>query len=345
MTTSARERFNHLAHWTHSQLLTDVEIPSWITQLQPVGGDAGFRKYFRIQTPEGSLLAVDAPPETEDSKAFVQIAALLSETGIHVPEIKAVDYDQGFLLVEDLGDTLLLGQLNDETVDGFYRQAFSVLEQLQSSKADELPAYSESLLATELNIYPEWFLGELLGIEFGDQEQEQLTALFQTLVQNACQQPQVMVHRDFHSRNLMLLPEGELGVIDFQGALQGPVLYDVVSLLKDCYITWPREKVLAWLQLFVEQHPVLCQEDFSTCVRWFDLMGLQRHLKCLGIFARLWFRDGKPGYLKDIPTTFNYVLDVCQRYDEFQPYADWLKERVAPVLAENIRATQAGVNA
>ena len=340
MTPSSHERLQKLKQWAHKALTPGQELPVWAAQMSPVGGDAGFRNYYRLQVPEGSLLAVDAPPETEDSRAFVSIAGLLKAQGICVPGVHSVDYQSGFMLVDDFGDTLLLEALNDNSADEYYRKALDIILQIQRCEPDTLPPYSRELLMTELEIYSRWFLQALLGLDVEPTSNKQLGNLFELLTETALQQPKGVVHRDFHSRNLMVLSEGNLGVIDFQGALHGPVLYDAVSLLKDCYIRWPRHKVESWLRVFIKTHPQLKDVNFDTCLKWFDWIGLQRHLKCLGIFSRLWFRDNKPQYLPEIPATFAYVVDVCERYEALASHAEWLKQSVAPILDDCIAATR-----
>lgn len=341
MTPSALNHRQHvrqeqLAHWVQENLLPNAEPIVDAVQLLPVGGDAGFRSYYRIQTPKGSLLAVDAPPETEDSAAFVSIAGILTDAGIRVPDIKAVDYERGFMLIEDFGDTLLLNLLSHHTVDQVYADALTLLKSIQATSPDALPPYGMDLLQTELNLFRDWFLEQLMNIDLTEEDEKLLRGLNRMLIASALEQPSVFVHRDYHSRNLMNLPDSQIGVIDFQGALHGPLLYDVVSLLKDCYITWPAEQVEDWLHGFASQHELLKDVDRATCQRWFDWLGLQRHLKCLGIFTRLWLRDGKPQYLSAIPATFRYVLDVCQRYPAFEQHSRWLQKRVAPLLEQKI---------
>ena len=336
MTPSERQRQTELAAWAQQVLAPDLDTPSPSPQLTPVGGDAGFRHYYRIQVPEGTVLAVDAPPATEDSRAFVAVDGLFASGGVRVPSIKAADFDAGFMLIEDFGDTLLLGLLNSRNADTLYGKALDVLKRVQASDASSLPPYDISLLQTELLIFREWFIGRLLGLELSDEEEKLLMDVSERLVFSALEQPTGVVHRDYHSRNLMLLPGDEVGVIDFQGAVRGPLLYDLVSLLKDCYVVWPRERVENWLQAFISGHSELGSYDFDTCLRWFDWIGLQRHLKCLGIFSRLWLRDDKSQYLTDIPATFNYVMDVCSRYPELKPLDDWLGTRVATLMPERM---------
>lgn len=340
MTPSPNDRLQQLKQWAYKALTPGQALLDRDGQMSPVGGDAGFRNYYRLQVPEGTLLAVDAPPETEDSHAFVSIAGLLKAQGVCVPDVHSVDYQSGFMLVDDFGDTLLLQALNDNTVDELYGKALDVILQIQKCEPDALPPYSRELLMTELDIYSHWFLKELLRLEVESRSNNQLDRLFELLTEAALQQPKGVVHRDFHSRNLMVLSEGKLGVIDFQGALHGPILYDAVSLLKDCYISWPRHKVESWLRLFIKSHPRLKGVSFETCLKWFDWIGLQRHLKCLGIFSRLWLRDNKPRYLREIPATFAYVLDVCERYEELAYHAKWLRQSVAPILDDCIASTR-----
>ncbi|AMO57664.1 aminoglycoside phosphotransferase family protein [Endozoicomonas montiporae] len=330
------QRLEQLAQWVQQQLVPAEEHLTDAVQLLPVGGDAGFRSYYRLQSPQGSLLAVDAPPEQEDSAAFVSIAGVLSDAGIRVPEIKAVNYDLGFMLIEDFGDTLLLNLLDQQTVDGVYADAFSLLKNIQATSPETLPEYDVALLQTELDLFKDWFLQQLMGIELTEEEEKLFRGLDQMLIASALEQPSVFIHRDYHSRNLMHLPDGQIGVIDFQGALHGPVLYDAVSLLKDCYVTWTPWQVEGWLKSFVSQHELLKDTDWTTCQRWFDWLGLQRHLKCLGIFTRLWLRDNKPQYLSAIPATFRYVLEVCQRYPAFEQHGQWLNKRVALLLSQKI---------
>ena len=309
--------------------------------LQAIGSDAGFRRYYRVQTPEGTLVAVDAPPELEDTESFITIAGIWCRDEIRVPNIVAADIARGFMLQEDFGDRHLLGQLSPETADTCYRQCFDMLRQIQQCPSDTLPDYDKAQQIKELKLYPEWFLSGLLGVNDNIPD---LTGMFEILSIAFFQQPQGTVHRDFHSRNLMVLPDGELGVIDFQGALHGPLLYDLVSLLRDCYVSWPQEQVYSWLSQYVCQQPRLKKYDGQQLQTWFDLTGLQRHLKCLGIFSRLWLRDNKPEFLAYILPTFEQVLVICHKYPEFRGHADWLQQTVRPVLTEHLAKVQEGVD-
>lgn len=310
-----------VAHWCHESKV-----------LSPVGSDAGFRKYFRFNHQGRSFVAVDAPPTTEDNHGFVTIADLWRKNGVHVPQVFAVDYEHGFMIQEDFGDVLLYTVLSSDNANLYYPELLDTLKPIQALPADTLPPYDETLIRFELSLYPQWFLIQFMKLE----SLPDLTAIFDLLVQTFAEQPQGTVHRDFHSRNLMLTNDSDIGVIDFQGALNGPLLYDPASLLRDCYLLWPPEQVNQWLLNFAAHHPVLKTYTFEQVQRWFDLTGLQRHLKCLGIFARLWLRDGKDGYLKELPRTLGYVLDVCQRYPELQAHGRWLGEQVQPVLQATI---------
>ncbi|OUS16824.1 hypothetical protein A9Q88_06150 [Gammaproteobacteria bacterium 50_400_T64] len=319
------------------------ELPASGLQLIAVTGDAGFRAYFRTNT-QPSFIAALAPPEHEDNQAFVNIAIAMASGGVHVPKIFAVDYAHGFLLQEDLGDTLYLDVLNSATQSQLYDQAEATLLQIQKLPADSglFPTYDAALLRRELELFPEWFVGGLLGVELDTQARCLLDELFAVLQNSAAEQPQVAVHRDYHSRNLLELDDGGVGVIDFQDAVYGPLAYDLVSLLRDCYIRWPqtvveqrvegfRRKLLAQVEAGEQAVAV---PDSETFLRWFDLMGLQRHLKVLGIFARLSLRDGKAGYLNDLPLVMRYVLEVAQKYPETEDFYRWFMDQLEPQIVE-----------
>lgn len=306
--------------------------------LQPLAGDAGCRRYFRLQlNADGieaaapKLLAVDAPPQVEDSQAFVELGEYLRNNGIHTPEIIAADIARGFLLVEDFGDELLQGALNPDSVELLYGECLMTLLRLQQCQQppELVRHYDQEFLRLELTIFNDWFLQKLLGRTVTESERAMLESVFEVLESSATEQPQVLVHRDFHSRNLLVTEGGAPGVVDFQGALLGPVTYDLVSLLRDCYIRWPREDVKRWalaygnMALEVGILPSAVSE--KQFLRWFDLTGLQRHIKVLGIFARLALRDGKTAYLNDLPLVIRYVLEVAQDYPELQPFVDWFK--------------------
>lgn len=310
-------RLQQLKNWLNQ---SDIQFRS----IQPASADASFRRYFRISNMGETYIVMDAPPEKENCLPFIAIATLFLEFGLNVPKILAQDTQQGFLLLSDLGNTVYLSELNNERVDSMYTAAMDALLLLQKHKTPVLPDYDETLLRNELALFPDWYLEKHLEVSLTQKQTEILQQSFDVLVTNALEQPQVCVHRDYHSRNLMINEEDEStpGIIDFQDAVIGAVTYDLVSLLKDCYIDWPREKVEAWVSYFhgqAEELGIVKNVSEAQFLRWFDLMGLQRHLKVAGIFSRLKHRDGKTGYLKDIPRTMNYVHDVVARYAEFKP--------------------------
>lgn len=302
--------------------------------LQPVSGDASFRRYFRADGEQQSWIAVDAPPEKEDSRPFVAIATHWYEAGVRVPRLVALDLDQGFMLLEDFGDRLMLPALDAQSVEHLYGQAFTALESIQSIPHDPLPPYDEVLLRREMALFDEWFIGRMLQLELSTAEQQILEQAKQVLVANALEQTQVSVHRDYHSRNLMLLDGDELGVIDFQDAVAGPITYDLVSLLRDSYVRWPDPQVARWVEEYrlrlAENDAALTAEAF---LKQFDLMGMQRQLKVLGIFSRLYLRDGKAGYLQDMPRTLGYLYRAAGRYSSTAELQRMLAERVVPAMA------------
>ena len=317
-------RLEQLKVWLNDNKITYQDIA-------PASADASFRRYFRITDAEKTFIVMDAPPEKEDSKPFVDIAKLLFDVGLNVPQILQQDLEQGFLLLSDLGNTVFLSELNNNTVDEMYGSAMKSLLLMQKNKKPDLPAYDETLLRNELNLFPDWYLEKQLKISVSAKQKEMLEQIFEILIKNALEQPQVCVHRDYHSRNLMVNKNNTdaPGIIDFQDAVIGAVTYDLVSLLKDCYIDWPREKIETWVKYFhteAESLGIINKVSFDKFLRWFDLMGLQRHLKVAGIFSRLKHRDGKTGYLKDIPRTMDYVFDVLERYPEFKPLQKLLRD-------------------
>lgn len=304
-------------------------------RLETVSGDASFRSYYRLLGGPTTLIAVNAPPETEKNHEFVQIAGLLGAAGVQAPEVLASDFDQGFLLLSDLGNQLLLPLLNVDTVDGYYASAMATLHQIRqaaTATADwQLPAYSAQLLRNEMALFPQWFLHGLLGIDPDAGERALIERTFDALIASAEAQPQVFVHRDFHARNLMVLDDGALGVIDFQDAVVGPLTYDLVSLLRDCYVAWAPQRVQGWALCYRDE--AVPDVDRDTFLKWFDWMGLQRHIKVLGIFARLFLRDGKPGYLPDLPLVMHYTRSIAGKYPALEEFVAWFEDRVQP-LAE-----------
>jgi aminoglycoside/choline kinase family phosphotransferase len=290
-------------------------------------------------------IVMDAPPEKEDTGPYCRITALLSDCGVHVPVIEAADHRLGFLMLEDLGSTPLLSQLQaGDDVDALYGEALDALALIQLRGQDslaKLAPYDAAALLREMQLLPEWLCARHLGLALGADELALLHNTFDFLIREALSQPVVLVHRDYHSRNLMITSERSPGIIDFQDALAGPLGYDLVSLLKDCYIAWPRARVLGWVEQY-RQHllgeGMSAAADAERFVRGFDLVGVQRHIKVLGIFARLWYRDGKRGYLADLPRVLSYVLEAASLYKELAPFHAWLERRVSrPLAAANER--------
>jgi len=323
------QRLEALSAWLRQDLNLKLE------RLSPASSDASFRRYFRATVGERDFIVMDAPPAHEDVRPFIKVAALLREAGVQAPKIHAQDLEQGFLLLCDFGNRPYLDSLNADTADALYGDALDSLARLKRGvdiSACGLPAYDEALLRREMDLCPEWFLAGLLGRPAGPAEQAVLANTWQILVDSALEQPKVCVHRDYHSRNLMITEANNPGVIDFQDAVVGPVTYDLVSLLRDCYIVWPPARVENWV---ADYHRRLLdaglagESDPERFLRWFDLMGLQRHIKVLGIFARLKLRDGKPGYLRDIPRVMNYVVQACERHPELADFLAFLQDGVA----------------
>lgn len=324
--------------WQYQQPLT----------LSPLSGDAGFRRYFRLNS-DPCLLAVFAPPTVEKNEAFVALAAHFVAQGIHAPEVVAVNYSEGFLLLEDFGDRLLCGELNDGSVDMLCGEALLTLMRLQQCPAQgitaadgqpfELPDYDGDLLRQEMSLLHEWFIPQLLGYSLSAEEQTMLEGVYDTLTVSALEQPAVCVHRDYHSRNLIYREGQAPGVIDFQDAVRGPITYDLVSLLRDCYVRWPRNRVQRWALAYgtmVEDAGLVHEVSQQQWLRWFDLMGLQRHIKVLGIFARLHLRDGKDGYLNDLPLVMRYTLEVAEQYPEFAEFVAWFKQKLLPLCEKQV---------
>lgn len=292
---------------------------------KPASEDASFRSYFRVETSKETFILMDAPPAHEDCKPFIKILNLLAEHEVNVPQIYAEDLEIGFLLLSDFGDVLYLSQLSQETAFSMYKNAIDTLHQIQKINAKDLiPAYDENLLITEMQLFKDWFIGEHLGLKLSDKQSKIISETFELLKDNALNQPQVMVHRDYHSRNLMVTEEHSPGVIDFQDAVYGPITYDLASLLKDCYVSWDDELIESLCQYFVTGTAMFNDIEKEQFMRWFDLMAAQRHLKAIGIFCRLNYRDGKSGYLNDIPRTMNYLIKTASNYAEFAEFSQLL---------------------
>ena len=310
------------------------------SRVAPASADASFRRYFRVWQDGGTLIAMDAPPDREDVAPFLRVAGLLADAGVNVPHVVARDLSQGFLLMTDLGDRQYLGALRaGEDPEALYVDAIRALVRFQAgtmATCHVLPPYDAARLRQEMALFPQWFLARHLGLALTDDELAMLEDCFGLLVQVALDQPRMLVHRDYHSRNLMVCADNP-GILDFQDAVVGAQSYDLVSLLKDCYVAWPRERVLHWLHRYLEEAAVAGlrrPQGARGFIEAFDLMGLQRHLKVLGIFARLWYRDGKRGYLADLPLVLEYALDVTARLAPLAPLDRFLRERVVPGFAK-----------
>lgn len=364
------ERLQKLTGWLHGQ------FPDRPFTLAPASADASFRRYFRISftgRDDGTLIAMDAPPEHEDCRPFLHVAKLFEHAGAHVPHVHAQDLGLGFLLLSDLGNTTYLQALNAGTAQRLYGAATDALINIQlASKENVLPPYDEALLRRELNLFPEWYIARHLGITLDDKQSAGLEECFRRILRNNLAQPRVYVHRDYHSRNLMYiespllnppphktplsnsLPQAEEeanekwgkqaireadarkdsflispGILDFQDAVYGPITYDLASLFKDAYIHWEEADIMDWLIRYWEKArktglPV--REDFGEFYRDYEWMGVQRHIKVLGIFARLYHRDGKDGYLKDMPLVMSYLRAACERYIDLKPLMNLLDE-------------------
>ncbi|MCP4982565.1 MAG: phosphotransferase [Gammaproteobacteria bacterium] len=304
-----KDRSTQLNHWLDQLGYHDYG-------LSKASEDASFRSYLRLKTSTDSLIVMDAPPDMESCDEFIQVAQKLREAGLNAPEIIARNLDNGFLVLTDFGASDYLSQLNAQTEGQLYADALGALLLMQTRiDTNDLPAYDEALLQREMDLFHDWFLGQMLGITLEPHQQAVWQVAKQALVENALAQPQVFVHRDYHSRNLMKLEHHNPGILDFQDAVKGPITYDLVSLLRDCYVDWPPSRVDELVKGYYE---LACAQELvdieaAQFMRWFDLMGVQRHLKAVGIFSRLNIRDGKPGYLKDIPRTLEYIRQVAAK--------------------------------
>ena len=329
--------------------MSEVLLKAWVEQQlscvdihwQALSGDASFRRYFRCAANNNAYIVALAPPETEKNHEFVEVSTLLNEAGIQASEVVAVDYERGFILQKDLGNTLLADVLNIDTVDEWYNKAFEQLLKMQkiTSAQQVLAPYDEAALLVELSYFNDWFVEKMLGHQCNADEQKIIDIFFAELVESAVAQPQGFVHRDYHCRNIMITADENLAAIDFQDALFGPITYDAVSLLRDCYVVWPKEKVNTWLLNFWQQlndKKLINAETFDakSMQKAFDLMGLQRHIKVLGVFARLSLRDGKDAYLNDLPTVVNYVQSVLQQMhgasDAAGVFSHWFESVIMP---------------
>jgi hypothetical protein len=318
------QRQQQLVTWLHDH------YPNETFTLAPASADASFRRYFRATFADGSTkIVMDAPPQHEDCEPFLHAGKLFEQAGVHVPHVYAQDLEQGFLLLSDLGNTTYLQALTAGNAPQLYGAATDALINIQlASRPDELPLYDEALLRRELDLFPVWYIGRHLGVVLNAKQQAKLEEVFTRILANNLAQPRVYVHRDYHSRNLMLT-EPNPGIIDFQDAVYGPITYDLASLFKDAYVRWEEPDIMDWLIRYWEKArkaglPV--RADFGEFYRDYEMMGVQRHIKVLGIFARLSHRDGKDGYLKDMPLVMDYLHRACARYIDLKPLLNILDE-------------------
>jgi aminoglycoside/choline kinase family phosphotransferase len=343
--TDSSGRHAALSHFVAEALADPV------ASIAPASADASFRSYWRVTLADGrTRIVMDAPPDKENVEPWLDVGTRLHRAGLHVPEVHAVDREQGFILMEDLGTRAYLPELNATTADALYADALDALLRMQT-RVDPggLPPFDEAFLRMELGLMPEWFLERHLGLEPSPAQRATIDAAFDALVAAAREQPQGFMHRDYHSRNLMVVgnrasgpgtgdrqpQEAEAllanpGIIDFQGAVVGPITYDLASLLRDCYVAWEPERVEGWLEShrrrLVHAHLLDTRVDAATFRRWFDLAGLQRHVKVLGLFCRLCYRDGKPQYLGDLPLVWRYVISVARAHAQLAPLAELLED-------------------
>jgi N-acetylmuramate 1-kinase len=338
MTTAdnaADPRFNVLRQWLGKLGGFDLE------SLRPASGDASFRRYFRVNSARATHVVMDAPPGKEDCRPFVRIAGYLQAMGLHGPRVECANIDEGFLLLSDLGSTQYLAELQAhagraEQLYGDALQALATMQLKGTAFQQELPPYDEKLLRFELSLFSDWLCERYLGVRFSGDEVGEWHDVCDLLVASALAQPRVFVHRDFHSRNLMLVAENNPGILDFQDAVEGPLTYDLVSLLKDCYIQWPAARIQNWALGFRSMSQTALTLTSDTFMRSFELMGVQRQLKAAGIFARLNLRDGKSSYMRDIPRTLNYILEIAPRYPDLAFLAGVIRERVLPALQDRL---------
>ncbi len=327
------QRLQDLIRWLTADAALDVD------RIEPASSDASFRRYFRVYSGQQTRIAMDAPPARENSEPFVRVAEWLDDIGLHAPRVLAADLEQGFLLLTDLGSEQYLATLRRDPrrADELYGDAIVALVTLQqegNKYQSRLPPYDATLLRAELALFHDWLCGHHLGLTFNESDEVSWHACEAWLIDKALRQQRVLVHRDYHSRNLMVCDDTNPGILDFQDAVEGPLTYDLVSLLKDCYIAWPEEQIRRYALDFLDRRRARLPESLteSQFLRDFELTGVQRHLKAAGIFARLNHRDGKPGFMADVPRTLKYVCDVAPRYPELEFLQDLIMSRIMPSL-------------
>ena len=319
-------RFQLMENWL------SIAVKEPITSIAPASADASFRRYFRIATSQGTQIVMDAPPDKEPLDSFIEVSSILAGLGVHAPSIRAINKKDGFLLLEDFGNRTFLNELQD-TPQQLYTSALGALIKIQSQTAPQsilsIPHYDANRLKDELTVFEDWFVGQHLGVTFNREQQSVWQETQSFLIEVFLDQPQVLVHRDFHSRNLMVVEDNSPGVIDFQDMVLGPISYDLASLFKDCYIEWPRSRQKKWLMEYIslaETAGEPLQFDLAQLLRWYDLTGLQRHLRVLGVFCRLNLRDGKNQYLDDLPLVKKYVRETLSLYPELASFRDLFSE-------------------
>lgn len=343
-----QQRQLDLQQWFNA-FLPEIQPVDAEVQLQPLSGDASFRRYFTGTVDEETYVLVDAPPDKEDSRTFVQVAESFARADINVPEIFKADYERGFLCLSFLGDTLLLEKLKTLKAQNgiteanvIYQQAFQILlkiQKIQEGSAILLPPFDGGMFQTEMDLFREWFCTGIMGLSLKDNDDDLLDHYFGKLIDAAVNQTQVCVHRDYHSRNLLYQQDGNFGVLDFQDAVIGPITYDLVSLVKDCYISWPKTMIREWALQYAnlaQTAGIINSFRDEEFLYSFDMMGVQRHLKAVGIFSRLYLRDGKPDYLADIPRTLAYIKEVLGDYPEMYGLGTWLEKHIYPMLVTRL---------
>ena len=323
-----------LAAWLRDTLATSA------LRIEPASEDASFRRYFRVRAGSRTWVAMDAPPPKEDCRPFASVLGLLRGAGVHAPALHAADMERGFLLLDDLGSRCYLDVIDEGNADSLYANAFEALLDMQCGIGrGQVPPYDEWRLRDEMDLFRQWFLARHLGIELDGALSLALDETFEVLIRVCTEQPRVFVHRDYHSRNLMFMDAHNPGVIDFQDAVDGPVTYDLVSLLRDVYVRWPDDRVAGWVDAYHDRAVArrLIGAGRERLRRWFDLTGVQRHLKIAGIFARLWHRDRKPRYLDDLPLTLQYLAEVAPRHAETDAVVRVLDEYDVVSRAHRVR--------
>ena len=301
--------------------------------LEPASADASFRSYWRGYVDGQPVIVMDSPPEKENPAPWVEIGKRLHDAGLHTPTVMVADLEQGFLLIEDLGTRTFLPELNEGTVDALYGEALDALLRMQMHvDTSGLPAFDHAWQTMEMELMPTWLLEKHLGVSLACGDWDVIENAFSTIMRTIAEQPRAFMHRDYHSRNLLVTEERSPGVIDFQGAMSGPITYDLASLLRDAYIVWDNERVEGWVEAYrlrlLDARMLDETVDTDRFRRWFDLTGLQRHIKILGLFCRLCYRDGKPGYLADLPRVLRYVLDTARRHADTAPLADLIEAKI-----------------